>query len=71
VLYTDGILDAASPTGDRFGEERFRAVLGEAPAEPEALVGAVTAAVSRFTGNAPQADDVTCLAVAPDPSAAA
>jgi sigma-B regulation protein RsbU (phosphoserine phosphatase) len=71
VLYTDGILDAASPTGDRFGDERFRAVLASAPGDPDALVREVTTAVSLFTGNAPQADDLTCLAVSPDPSAQA
>jgi sigma-B regulation protein RsbU (phosphoserine phosphatase) len=69
VLLTDGILDAAGVSGERFGEERLRSVLSTAPADPEGLVRAVTGAVSHFTGNAPQADDITCLAVSPDPSA--
>ena len=66
MLLTDGILDAAGTSGDRFGEERVRAVLRAAPPEPETLVAELTSAVSRFTGNAPQADDITCLAVTPE-----
>ena len=66
TLLTDGILDAVAPSGERFGDDRLRAVLREASGDPAALVREVTAAVSRFTGNAPQADDLTCLAVSPE-----
>jgi sigma-B regulation protein RsbU (phosphoserine phosphatase) len=66
VLLTDGILDAAGPSGERFGEERLQSVLRAASGEPSTLVAELTAAVSHFTGNAPQADDITCLAVTPE-----
>jgi sigma-B regulation protein RsbU (phosphoserine phosphatase) len=65
VLLTDGVLDAAGPSGERFGEERLHALLRSAPADPSGMVRAITEEVARFTGNVPQADDVTCLAVTP------
>jgi sigma-B regulation protein RsbU (phosphoserine phosphatase) len=65
VLVTDGFLDAVGPAGDRFGEERIAATLSELSGEPEALVRGLTDAVTGFTGNVPQADDLTCLAFSP------
>jgi sigma-B regulation protein RsbU (phosphoserine phosphatase) len=65
VLVTDGFLDAVGPAGDRFGEERLAAVVSDLPSEPEPLVRGLTDAVTGFTGNVPQADDLTCLALSP------
>jgi sigma-B regulation protein RsbU (phosphoserine phosphatase) len=65
VILTDGFLDAVSASGERFGEARLVKTLGEAPAEPTELVRHLGAAVTEFTGNVPQADDLTCLAVTP------
>jgi phosphoserine phosphatase RsbU/P len=65
VLLTDGVLDAVGPSGERFGEERLHALLRSAPADPTGAVRAIIDAVALFTGNVPQADDVTCLAVTP------
>jgi sigma-B regulation protein RsbU (phosphoserine phosphatase) len=65
VLLTDGFLDAVGPGGDRFGEERVVEALSRLPSEPKALVKGLTDAVVAFTGNVPQADDLTCLAVTP------
>jgi serine phosphatase RsbU (regulator of sigma subunit) len=65
VVLTDGVLDAQSPGGERFGEARALAAVAGAPPEPERLVRALTAEVSRFAAGTPLADDVTVLAVAP------
>jgi sigma-B regulation protein RsbU (phosphoserine phosphatase) len=64
VLLTDGFLDAIGPDGKQFGEERVMSVLAGASTVPIELVAGLVAAVSSFTGNVPQADDLTCLAVA-------
>jgi sigma-B regulation protein RsbU (phosphoserine phosphatase) len=64
VLYTDGITEATTPSGDEFGDARLietiRAHRYEA-AEP--LVRAVNEAVIAWTGGAPQ-DDATLIALA-------
>ena len=65
VILTDGFLDAVGPAGEQFGEERVMDVLAKGPALPIELVANLTQAVVKFTGNVPQADDLTCLAVSP------
>ena len=63
-LYTDGITEAADETGALFGEEALlRALNGAGTGVPEALDGAVRAAVAGFVGQAEQSDDMTTLAV--------
>ncbi len=65
VLLTDGFLDAVGETGERFGEERLSRTLAAAAGDPGEVVRRLCAAVSEFTANVPQADDLTCLAVTP------
>lgn len=65
VVLTDGFLDAVRADGERFGDERLGAALAAAPSDPSPLVAALVAETTRFTGNQPQADDLTCLAVTP------
>jgi sigma-B regulation protein RsbU (phosphoserine phosphatase) len=62
VLYTDGITDAASPDGERFGGERFREAVRETCEESaEATSRAVINAVLTFQGDADPADDLALL----------
>lgn len=70
ALYTDGVTDAASSSGDRFGYERFVAELAanreagtDPPATVEAVVGRVVDAVLAFQGEQPAADDLALLAI--------
>jgi serine phosphatase RsbU (regulator of sigma subunit) len=64
VLYSDGITEATNPSYAEFGEDRFIEVLKRHRGEPAAkIVEAVTQAVTEFSAEAPQADDIT-LAVA-------
>lgn len=65
VLLTDGFLDAVGPDGDRFGDERLVATVAGAPPDPVGLVRRLVEGVVAFTAHVPQADDLTCLAVAP------
>lgn len=62
LLYTDGITDAASPDGARFGIEEFRRLAaGTARDDSEATCSAVIDAVLAFQADAEQADDLALL----------
>lgn len=62
VLYTDGLTDAASPSGDRFGLERLRTAIEESCAGGAGeTAGAVIGSVLRFQGDADPADDLALL----------
>ncbi len=64
LLYTDGVTEAVSATGEFWGEERLLACVQErADAEPSELGGAVERAVFDWEEGCEQSDDVTVLAV--------
>jgi sigma-B regulation protein RsbU (phosphoserine phosphatase) len=63
LVLTDGIGDAVGEGGQRFGEERIQRVVASAPPDPAGIVSAIESAVAAFTGNRPQADDQTLLAL--------
>lgn len=70
VLYSDGVDEARSPAGEPFGEERLAQVIATAPADPDAVVGAVLTALEEFTRGREPYDDLTLLAVQRLPEAA-
>jgi sigma-B regulation protein RsbU (phosphoserine phosphatase) len=62
LLLTDGIHEAASEIGERFGLDRLSDVVRtHRQAEPAALIDFIYTAVCRFCGAAPQKDDITLL----------
>jgi serine phosphatase RsbU (regulator of sigma subunit) len=64
VLYTDGITEARAPDGALFGDDRLVAALETAGGrDARGVAAAVMAAVDGFTAGAPQADDLTLIAV--------
>jgi sigma-B regulation protein RsbU (phosphoserine phosphatase) len=64
VVYSDGVTDAESESGEQFGEERLLACLGAAEAShAEEVRDRVLGAVRTFAGARPPADDVTVLVV--------
>jgi sigma-B regulation protein RsbU (phosphoserine phosphatase) len=64
VLYTDGVTDAADPSGALFGDERLRACFASGAGETAAAtVDLLMRAVRAFAGGAPQSDDITILAL--------
>ncbi|KAB2968824.1 MAG: serine/threonine-protein phosphatase, partial [Thermoanaerobaculia bacterium] len=65
--YSDGVVEAQSPSGEQFGETRLAEVLSASPPEPRAVVDGVLDAVRRFTDGAEPYDDITLVAVARDP----
>jgi sigma-B regulation protein RsbU (phosphoserine phosphatase) len=63
-LFTDGVTEATNEANVLFSEPRLEAVLrGVAREGCESLVQAVTDAIAGFVGSAPQADDITAMAV--------
>ena len=64
VLYTDGVTEAMNSGNEQFGLERLREIFtGAPPKSVREAIDWIFAAVSDFAGDAPQFDDVTCLAV--------
>lgn len=64
LLYTDGVTDAASQQGERFGDERLLDVLSrERAGTAERLVASIVEALATFKGAAEPADDVAMLVV--------
>ena len=74
LFYTDGVTEAFDPAEREFTEARLRDVLAGTNHQPvAAFVDGVVAAVESFAAGAPQADDLTCLALhfGPPPAAPA
>ncbi len=63
-LYTDGITEAMDADEEEFGEEELAEVLSECGGSPAAAVSRhVVQAVQEHAGEAPQSDDITCMAL--------
>jgi serine phosphatase RsbU (regulator of sigma subunit) len=62
LAYSDGVVDARSPDGEFFGEERLRQALQECPGEPSRAVNWVLEAVEEFTRGHLPYDDLTVVA---------
>ncbi len=75
LFYTDGVTEAFDPALTEFTEARLRQTLAGTNTIPvAAFVDGVVAAVESFAAGAPQADDLTCLALhfgPPPPTTAA
>ncbi|MDR3418502.1 MAG: SpoIIE family protein phosphatase [Nevskia sp.] len=64
LFFSDGITEASNDTGELFGADRLLGcVRTNAKLAPEALIGAIRAAVVGFTGSDQPDDDLTCVAI--------
>lgn len=63
VLFSDGVTDAESPSGEQFGEERLSSVLADCGAgrSPEEILEGILQATRLFAAGTPPADDITVL----------
>jgi sigma-B regulation protein RsbU (phosphoserine phosphatase) len=62
VLYSDGLVEATSPTGEEYGEARLRELLkARCDASPEGIKEAILASVGEFLAAATLRDDLTLL----------
>lgn len=62
-LYTDGVSEAQNREEVLFGYERLLSAAGSLPDTPEDFCRGMLDAVNAFSGDAPQFDDITMLAV--------
>lgn len=63
-MYTDGLTEAFSSSGDMFGEERLVDVLGSLKEEPaEEILALVENRLNEFSDTVPPEDDLTMLVV--------
>jgi phosphoserine phosphatase RsbU/P len=64
VMYTDGVTESFSPTGEAYGEEHLRATLLACFDLPvEETVNRIEASLVEFRAGAPASDDTTLLAI--------
>ena len=68
VAYSDGVVEAQSPSGDFFGEERLARSMAEAPADPQDAVNFLLEEIEAFTCGHTPYDDVTLLAASWSPN---
>lgn len=68
LAYSDGAVEAHSPGGEFFGEERLSACLERAQGDPQATLHEILRSIDEFTRGADPYDDVTLLAVRRLPS---
>ncbi len=62
VLYTDGIVETKSESGEMFGDQRLREIIGaNSNASAEELVKGTLDSVERFRSGANQRDDITIV----------
>lgn len=65
VLYTDGVTEAENTRKEEFGQERLASVIEINRAlGPKELLDAVKEKIFKFTGSAPQHDDITIIVMA-------
>lgn len=62
-IYTDGVTEARSATGEFFGEDRMLRHLAEAEPSGDELLDHMDGALGEFVGPAEQSDDITMMAV--------
>lgn len=62
VWFTDGLIEAFSPSGEMFGRERLQTLIGEHGTEsPQLLMERILEAVREFVGDEVYQDDLTLL----------
>jgi len=71
LAYSDGVVEAQSPTGDFFGEERLAGALASSPSDPQEAVNHLLNEIEAFTCGHTPYDDVTLVAASWSPGASA
>ena len=62
LLMTDGLVEAQSPDGEMFGEQRVREIFAAACRQsPQEIIARLHAAVCEFSGTSELRDDVTAV----------
>ena len=61
--YTDGVIDARSPNGNRFTKKRLKSLLSQPAADALELMQRIGTHLFAHIGKAPQEDDITMLTI--------
>ena len=62
AIFSDGVVEAENNAQQEYGEQRLMVMLHSGVAlTPAMLLNTIMADLDRFTGDAPQHDDITCL----------
>ena len=61
IGYTDGVSEAVSPEGKLFKKDRLKKIIEEYELNAFDLMNRIKTALTQFTGNTPQSDDITIL----------
>ena len=67
LLFTDGIDEARSPSGEQYGAERLAAFLERAPREAPGVAPALLDEVHAFSAGRPPSDDIALVTIARSP----
>jgi serine phosphatase RsbU (regulator of sigma subunit) len=62
LAYSDGVVEAQSPDGEFFGEDRLLQALAASPSDPNSTVNYLLEEIEAFTCGHTPYDDVTLLA---------
>lgn len=64
LLSSDGALEAMNENGEQFGKQRLQEILMDnSSLHPKAIVQSILDSVKSFSGNTPQADDITLAVI--------
>ena len=64
LIGSDGVWDAESATGERYGRERVRRLIAAEHQLPgEEIIAAITRDIERFSGSGHQSDDITLVVI--------
>jgi sigma-B regulation protein RsbU (phosphoserine phosphatase) len=64
AVFTDGVVEAENNNQEEYGEIRFMTMINAGVMlSPEMMLNSIMVDLARFTGDAPQHDDITCMLI--------
>jgi sigma-B regulation protein RsbU (phosphoserine phosphatase) len=64
LFYTDGVIDAINPPGERYGLKHFeQSLLRHQQYSPSQVLSEILVEIDRYAESQPQADDLTLLLI--------
>ena len=63
ILFTDGIIEATSPQGEMFGQQRLEKIIQDTESDADKIMNAIKQALLLHQGDEPQRDDQTLIVI--------
>jgi phosphoserine phosphatase RsbU/P len=64
AVFTDGVVEAENNNQEEYGEIRFMTMINAGVMlSTEMMLSSIMVDLARFTGDAPQHDDITCMLI--------